>query len=356
MGGAVEKIWFALGKEFASRGHQVIHISRQHEMLKKDEVIDGVHHIRIPGFDTPHSLIKLKWYDLLYSRRAVKMIPKTDILVTNTFWLPVLAPQDRKGKIYVHVQRFPKGQMKFYSKAARLQTVSTVIRNAICREAPRLAARVKVIPNFVSRRNLALAEDSRANCILYVGRIHPEKGIHLLIEAFEKLLSAGFSDWRLRLVGPWDVALGGGGENYHQSLRKKASRIEKCVEWIGPVFDTDLLRAHYRESSFFVYPSLAGRGEASPLAPLEAMAEGCPPVVSSLECFRDYIEPERNGWVFGEQPPDGVVNLAKILQRLAGDSEVVRRVRDQASRAAQRFALPSIADRYLSDFEEIIGQ
>src|SRR5258708_3909294 len=75
MGGAVEKIWFALGKEFASRGHQVIHISRQHEMLKKDEVIDGVHHIRIPGFDTPHSLIKLKWYDLLYSRRAVKMIP-----------------------------------------------------------------------------------------------------------------------------------------------------------------------------------------------------------------------------------------------------------------------------------------
>jgi glycosyltransferase involved in cell wall biosynthesis len=262
-------------------------------------------------------------------------------------------PPQANRKLYVHVQRFPKGQMKFYGKAARLQTVSTVIRNAICQEAPKLAERVRVIPNFVSSGNPPEAMQKRGNCILYVGRIHPEKGVHLLIEAFERLLSTGLSNWKLRLVGPWDVTLGGGGDSYYQNLRKKAARIENAVEWVGPEFDGEKLRSHYREASLFVYPSLAGRGEASPLAPLEAMSEGCPPVVSSLECFRDYVNPETNGWVFGEQPPDGVSNLTELLKRIIKDSHLVQQVRERASVTAQQFAMPRIADLYLSDFEEV---
>src|ERR1700733_5122827 len=84
-GGAVEKIWFALGKEFARRGHQVTHVSRRHETLAWEECIEGVHHIRVAGFDTPSSLARLKWRDLLYTRKAVKALPEADILVTNTF-------------------------------------------------------------------------------------------------------------------------------------------------------------------------------------------------------------------------------------------------------------------------------
>ncbi len=33
MGGAVEKVWFALGQEFARRGHEVVQISRTHSTL-----------------------------------------------------------------------------------------------------------------------------------------------------------------------------------------------------------------------------------------------------------------------------------------------------------------------------------
>ena len=157
LGTSVEKIWFALGKEFARRGHQVTHISREHPALNREEDVEGVHYLRIPGFDVPRSLARLKWRDLRYSRRVLKVLPEADILVTNTFWLPVLAPRAAKGKIYIHVARYPRGQMRFYGKAARLQTVSTVISNAICREAPKLAAKVKVIPNFVSRSGPAPA-------------------------------------------------------------------------------------------------------------------------------------------------------------------------------------------------------
>jgi glycosyltransferase involved in cell wall biosynthesis len=353
MGGAVEKIWFALGKEFARRGHQVTHISRQYGAQRREECIEGVRHLRVPGFDTPSSLVRLKWRDLIYSRRVLKVLPEADILVTNTFWLPMFAPSSNKGKVYVHVQRYPKGQMRLYGQAARLQTVSSVIHEAICHEAPRLASRVKTIPNFVSRVGRAPATNSRSKCILYVGRVHPEKGIHLLIEAFSHLLRAGFRDWRLRVVGPWDVAMGGGGERFFQNLRKKSRNIEAFVDWAGPIFDAERLSSLYRESSIFVYPSLAGRGEASPLAPIEAMAEGCPPVVSSLECFRDYLQPGVNGWVFDEGSQRGTANLANVLKRLVSDTDILARAGERAYQTAHAYTLPKIAGQYLADFEEI---
>jgi glycosyltransferase involved in cell wall biosynthesis len=355
LGTSVEKIWFALGKEFVRCGHQVTHISREHPELKREEYIEGVHHIRIPGFDVPRTLVRLKWRDLCYSRRVLNVLPKADIMVTNTFWLPVLAPKAAKGKIYVHVARYPRGQMKFYGNAARLQTVSTVISNAICRQAPKMAPRVKVIPNFVSRNGSTPEWENREKCLLYVGRLHPEKGVHLLIEAFSQLLSTGLKDWKLRLVGPWEMAHGGGGEEYFRSLREKSRAIENSVEWVGPVFDAERLSAHYQKSSVFVYPSLAGRGEASPLAPLEAMAEGCPTVVSSLECFRDYIKPGCNGWTFDENAQDRVADLAKTLRSVMSDGGMLRKVREDAFRTAQRFSLSNIADLYMNDFEEVIS-
>src|SRR5271165_790100 len=118
-GGAVEKIWFALGREFAARGHQVTHISQKDPTLPDGEILDGVKHVRIPGFDTPRSMLRLKWRDLIYSRRALRVLPESDVIVTNTFWMPIIAPQLKRGKIYVHIARYPKGQMKFYQRAAR---------------------------------------------------------------------------------------------------------------------------------------------------------------------------------------------------------------------------------------------
>jgi glycosyltransferase involved in cell wall biosynthesis len=354
-GTSVEKIWFALGKEFVRYGHHVIHISREHPELKREEYIDGVQHIRIPGFDVPRSLVRLKWLDLRYSRRVLTVLPKADIMVTNTFWLPLLAPKSSKGKIYVHVARYPRGQMKFYGKAARLQTVSTVIANAICSQAPKMAAKVKVIPNFVSRDRSAPEWESREKCLLYVGRLHPEKGVHLLIEAFKQLVFSGLKDWKLRLVGPWEVAVGGGGEEYFKSLREKSSGIENFVEWVGPIYDLQRLAAQYQKSSVFVYPSLAGRGEASPLAPLEAMSEGCPTVVSSLECFRDYMKPGSNGWTFDENAQDKVAELANTLRSVTSDGGMLTKMREGAVRTAQRFSLSNIAALYMNDFEEVLS-
>ena len=62
MGGAVEKVWLALGQEFARAGHEVVQISRAVPQLPAAEMIEGVRHIRVPGFDAPASVISRQMF------------------------------------------------------------------------------------------------------------------------------------------------------------------------------------------------------------------------------------------------------------------------------------------------------
>ena len=94
---------------------------------------------KLRSIDTPRSLLWLKLLDLFYSLRALSILPESDVIVTNTFWLPILLWQ-ATAKIYVHVGRFPKGQMRFYGRAARLQAPSRAVAEAIESEAPNLSS------------------------------------------------------------------------------------------------------------------------------------------------------------------------------------------------------------------------
>lgn len=359
MGGAVEKVWFGLGKEFVQQGHEVTHISRSYGDLPRVETIAGVQHLRVPGFDTPQSLAVLKFFDLIYSLRVLKVLSAADILVTNTFWLPILVRDRAYGSLYVHAARYPKGQMRLYRHAARLQTVSTVIANAIVAQEPNSKSRVKVISNPLPNGLAALPStyslETREKWILYVGRIHPEKGIELLLTAMQQLIASGVSDWKLILVGPWATKLGGGGQIYYERLRKEFQAIDCYVDWVGSIFEPEKLRNYYRRSGVFIYPSLASKGEASPLAPVEAMAHGCPPIVSDLECFKDYIEDGLTGFTFNHRSPAPAMTLAAKLQALIHSPQELTSVSCNASKKAQDYALPHIADLYLADFASLIN-
>ena len=45
MGGAVEKVWFALAQEFARLGHEVTQISRSHPDLPAADVLELLGHL-----------------------------------------------------------------------------------------------------------------------------------------------------------------------------------------------------------------------------------------------------------------------------------------------------------------------
>jgi glycosyltransferase involved in cell wall biosynthesis len=359
LGGAVEKVWAALGREFAARNHQVTHLSRQHPNLPTEETTDGVRHIRIPGFDTPASLIRLKLLDLIFTVRVLRKLPPADILVTNTFWLPLLARDRSRGHVYVHVARYPKGQIRFYTRAARLQTVSHAVAEAIVIGAPKLTDRVRVIPypmieDCPAPINIS-ANTLREKTVLYVGRVHPEKGVHLLIEAFTAIAPQSRADWRLVIVGPSEVRLGGGGDEYAHLLRTLAAPIADQVDWIGPVFDTVELDQIYRRATIFTYPSLAERGETFGLAPLEAMARGCVPVVSNLGCFRDFIEDQVDGIFFNHASDQPAKMLATELAELMRKDGQCAELSRGATRKAETYRMDRITTLFLNDFQSICG-
>jgi glycosyltransferase involved in cell wall biosynthesis len=352
-GGAVEKIWFALGREFARRGHDVTHYSRLCDGLPADEITGGLRYIRVPGADTPGSLVALKWQDLLYTRRVAQRLARADVVVTNTFWAPLVFSPRRHGPLWVHVQRYPKRQMFLYRRAAMLQTVSRVIADAIVHQAPSVRARVCVIPNPLPPL-VELARPVRRDprLVLFVGRIHPEKGLELLVQA-AVLARQRSAALRFRLVGPCETRFGGGGEAFQRRLVELAARHGAQVEFTGPVFDERELAAQFASASVFVYPSLAAKGEASPVAPLEALARGCPVVTSDLACFDDTLGAGPFAHRFDHQAPDAAARLLAMILGVTADPSAWQKSSIAAERRAREFSIGRIADEYLAGFSAL---
>ena len=351
LGGAVEKMWFRLGQEFASRGHEVFHISRRYPSLPDREVINDVQHIRVNGFDNPKSMLRLKVYDGLYTWRAGRLLPAAvDLIVTNTFWAPIVLPVFTDARVYVDVARMPKGQIRFYGRAARLRANSTPVAEAIRAELPKKEhGRVIMIPNPIPFVTPPIDEITKKDkIILYCGRVHPEKGLHLLGETIQQLPSG----WSVRIVGPWEIAQGGGGLDYKRKLEQFFAHAP--VEFIGPVFDSDVLNELYRSAAIFVYPSVAEKGETFGLAPLEAMAWGCVPVVSGLACFRDFIVPEKNGMIFDHRSESAETDLAFTICRLIEDNQLTSRLSSSALGVREIYAASRIADLFLEDFQKVL--
>lgn len=356
-GGSVEKLWFDLGREFVRRGLVVTHISRRFPGLPPRDQIDGVEHRRITGYDHPRSRWLAKAMDLAYSLRSLWLVKRatkpSDIIITNCFFLPLLLCWfARRNVVYVSVHRYPQGQMKLYGKVDRLQCVSTAVANAVREQAPSVGRLVKVVPNYVpgllTETEVAAGWAARRREVLFVGRLHPEKGIDLLLRAFASIDASVRAGWTLRVVGPHDLAAGGYGEAFLAEQKQMATELGLQVDWHGPVYDREALNAVYRDARIFVYPSIAAQGEAFPLAPLESMAQGCPVVTSDLVCFDDFVRPGENAATF--RLAEGAGGLGAVIAGLMREPERLRGYSLEGLRTVREFTLTRIADVFVDDF------
>ena len=352
MGGAVEKMWFILGQKFAANGHAVTHVSRQWQDLPFHEQIKGVEHIRVAGFNAPANMLLLKILDAIYTIRAISAIPNdSDVIVSNTFWAPILLPFFRSAKVYVDVARMPKGQMRFYRKAAILRANSTPVAEAIRAELPQQNhEQVSMVPNPLPYEAKAMIDlRHKSKVILFCGRLHPEKGLELLAETANKLPSG----WMIKIIGPWKTAEGGGGEAYLQTL--KTLFVGANVEFLEPIYDIEKLNILYQEAAIFVYPSVAEKGETFGLAPLEAMAWGAVPVVSDLACFKDFIKQNENGLIFDHRSAHAQSHLNESILGLIKDSTFREHLAVAALNVRLSHSPDNIANLFIADFEKMMS-
>jgi glycosyltransferase involved in cell wall biosynthesis len=350
LGGAVEKLQLDLAGAYAKAGHDVTLISRQFGTLAKEETIDGVRHFRVRSSDRVGSPSANVVTDVAYCIRTAKALPFSDITVTNGFFLPWIVPKRKAGKIYVHVARFPKGQLSLYWRADRFQAVSKAVAQAIVIQAPAYADKVTAIGNPIPDRFFR-SEDQKSKTILFVGRLAREKGIGLLIRAFKQIADSIDSEWKLRIVGPHAFQQGGDGDWYLSDLKVLAAGLEGRCEFVGPIFDDVLLVQEYSSAAIFVYPSIAERGESFGQAPIEAMAGGCAVIVSKLACFSDFVVPDQNALQFDHRSEQAVEHLASKLKALITDGTHMKELAIAARKTAEEFRLPIIAGKMLDDFE-----
>jgi glycosyltransferase involved in cell wall biosynthesis len=353
-GGAVERIFQNLCEVFADVGHDVTIVSRRFENFPEQEIINGVRYLRIASFDQPRSMILYRLLDIIYAVRVCMALPKSDVTITNSVALPLFIPRSRAGLIYMSIARFPKGQMAVYRRVDRMQTVSTHVADAVCRQSPSVSHLVKTVPNALSKTFASAIVGERrlrAKEILFVGRIAREKGIHLLVQAFKRA-HATFPEWKLTIVGPHLSAQGGDGEACLDELKAQAADLGSSVAFVGPIFDEAELVGYFRRCEVFVYPSIAVKGEALPMAPVEAMACGCAVVVSSLDCFNDYLRDGTNGLIFDESDESGG-DLSNKLIRLMRDKALRDSMGEAAVRTAQTYTRESVALAFLEDFKAL---
>jgi glycosyltransferase involved in cell wall biosynthesis len=370
-GGSTEKTWFQLGREFATRGHHVVSVSRQWAGFPNRETIDGVEHLRLRGQDHQSQLWKNLLLDFIWSWRAFRALPPADIVVCNAVALPMWLGRRKPsaGRVVVMCGRMPKGQYRRYRAIARVLAPSGLVRDRVVAENPALADAVLVTGYPIQHSLLATPQSEspflpkRATpdevTIGFVGRINKEKGLMLLAEALQLLaLRSDLPPWRIVLCGPADVARGGSGADFRNRLLQKLGQALPSTRFhlLDPQFNDRVLATIYQRLDVFCYPSLATEGETFGVAVVEAMAAGAVPVVSNLACFRDFIRDGENGFVFDHTAGDAAARLAAALEHLVRDSARRRAIAEQARADSRRFDFPVFAESLLADFATLAAR
>lgn len=146
--------------------------------------------------------------------------------------------------------------------------------------------------------------------VLFAGKVAENKGVHLVLEAAERLRARVARPVRVRVVG--GSRYGAGGlDAYEMGLRDVAARLSVPVDFV-PFADRAAVAAEMRAASAVCLPSTWAEG--FPLVVLEAMASGTPVVCSDSPGML-----EAAGGVARVAPMGDVAGLADGLAALASD-------------------------------------
>ncbi|HBJ34701.1 MAG TPA: glycosyl transferase family 1 [Planctomycetaceae bacterium] len=213
---------------------------------------------------------------------------------------------------------------------------------------------IAVIPNGVHLRcgdekarhgtTVRRQSDGRRK-LLFLGRIHPKKGIKELLKAWSTIPATLRSDWSL-LVAGWDD----GGYLPELLNQVQQLRIEKSVQFVGPKYG-DSKSAIFEAADAFILPSFS---EGLPMAVLEAWSFGLPVVMTS-HC--NLPEGFTNGAAFeivnsnNREMTNGLESFLKL-----SDSQL-NAMGDAGRRLVEsKFTWESISDAFVEVYKWIAGE
>lgn len=180
----------------------------------------------------------------------------------------------------------------------------------------------------------------RGKKVLFLSRIHPKKGIPLLLNAWDKVRPEG---WTLHIVGPGEQA-------YVQSIKASIKELNliSCVEVYPEANDTEK-RRFYEEASLFVLPSYS---ENFGLVVAEAMAMELPVITTDTTPWTN-LPQVGCGWCI----PLNQENLTRCLKQATDTplDELERKGRQGRIFVTQNFAWEQVAHQMVGMYHKILN-
>ncbi|MEM2915561.1 MAG: glycosyltransferase family 4 protein, partial [Candidatus Bathyarchaeia archaeon] len=206
--------------------------------------------------------------------------------------------------------------------------------------------------------------------LLFVGRVSPEKGVHVLLEAFQKVISR-YPKAQLEIVGPtnvplnfeWFWSLGLDDKvlrfassfchnpkgNYFSFLQKQliSLNIADNVTFTGFVPNSEMIK-HYRDVDVVVNPSFS---ESFGRSLIEAMACEVPVVAARVGGMTEIVENGKTGILV--EPGDADA-LAEAIIRLLSNEDLRKSMGKAArKRVVELYSWERVAEKLLRHYKNI---
>jgi len=197
---------------------------------------------------------------------------------------------------------------------------------------------IALIPNGVELPDLGKPKGGKQKKrLLFLGRIHPKKGLSELLEGWARAGSRkpkAFSNWQL-LVAGWDD---GGHE---AGLREMAG---DSVEFVGPKYGEEKERL-LRETDAFILPSFS---EGLPMSVLEAWSFGLPVVMTDFCNLPEGFAAEAAIRI--EPSPEAIAQGLERLVAMSEDEQAAMGIRGR-NLVEEKFTWPGIAKQMALVYE-----
>jgi len=257
---------------------------------------------------------------LSYGQRLAKQLsPFSMVIIHNEPNLLLMIPHQPAQTLILHMHNDHLTHAWFrwlYRMALKKVTmvicVSEYIRTNAIQYYPQHGHKFKVLFNAthaetfkpygkvaqLNIREFAVFEP-QANYILYVGRLTPEKGVDVLIEAFTQLLEKT-PQARLMIVGS-SFFEGAHKTAYQKKLIRLASPVKQAIQFTGFV-SHDYLKYFYSCADLVVVPSVWQ--DPCPLVVLEAMASGTCLIATNVGGVPEVVRHRVNGFLVEANRPE----------------------------------------------------
>ncbi len=222
--------------------------------------------------------------------------------------------------------------------------------------------------NVFCKNPHVLNDESDEFKIIFVGRISPEKGVHVLMEAFEQVAER-FPQVKLEIIGPdavtpyeylvalSEVPLIKDLERfYHRGMRYLdylksilPLALAQQVEFVGSIPHNEI-SSYYQRADLLVNPSFS---ETFGVSLLEAMACEVPVVATPVGGMREVLLENETG-VFVEQ--GNSASLARAIIHLLQDKHLRLKMGAKGrERVIEKFTWGWVADQLTSHYNNILA-